>query len=270
MNKKQHFVPQMFLKNFCIADEPGKCWEYNLHNKAFSKKRTEELCVQNYLYEIRDDNGNYYYENGKNAVEKGFCQLESQYVPFIDVLLTRLEDGNRIVFTDNDLELLYAWISFLMIRNPLLLQAIPYVAKEIGTCIDTKIGKSYNFIELMPFLMEKFSFDLKKGHIEFLKSDENCSFVISDIPVIVKGNPLHHFCYVPISSKFAIVIQKPETIVTDVHSCIIRKLKKKDVMHYNYMIFNALINSFESELSFGNSLIANNQSILMEMILPGV
>ena len=237
MKKKQHFVPRMVLKNFCIENEPGKCWEYSLHNKSFSKRIIDDLCAQNYLYEIRDDNGLFYYEDGKNVVENGFGQIETQFAPFLESLISRLEQETTLIIAPNDLELLYVWISFLIIRNPIILHAIPLVAKEMGINIESKLSKSYNFVELMPFLLEKFTNDLKKGHIEFYKANASYSFVISDIPVIIKGTPLYKFCYYPISSSFAMVVKEPETAITDVHKCIVKELDNAEVMKQNYMMF---------------------------------
>ncbi|WP_155828743.1 DUF4238 domain-containing protein [Butyrivibrio sp. XPD2006] len=270
MKKREHYVPRMVLKNFCIEDEPGKCWEYNLHNKSFSKKRIEELCAQNYLYEIRDDKGDFFYDKGKNAVENGFGQLESEFTPFLDTLINRLEYENTLTISNNDLELLYTWISFLLIRNPIIFHALPFAAKEIGINIENKLSKSYSFIEVMPYLLERFTNDLKNGHIEFYKAVNEFNFVMSDIPIIIKEFPLHHYCYYPLSSRFAMAIKKPVTVVTDIHKCNVKMLNNYEVMKRNYMMFDALMNSYESDLAFGNSLIANNEIVLRQMILPGV
>ncbi len=270
MKKKEHFVPQMVLRKFCIDEEPGKCWEYNLYSRMITKKRTKELCAENFLYEIRDDKGNYYYPPGINVVENGFNKLEDMYTSFIDELIKRLEENDTLLFSNDDLESVYIWISLLIVRNPMILHAIPFAAKELGTTVESKLSKSYNFIELMPFLFEKFSADLRKGHIEFLKSSENYSFVISDIPVIVKGNPLHEFCYMPITAKFSLLIQKPETVLTNTHRCVILELNEHETMKYNYLMFDALMNAYESELSFGKSLIAKDQKVLRQMILLGI
>ncbi len=65
-------------------------------------------------------------------------------------------------------------------------------------------------------------------------------------------------------------INTPETVITDVHKCNVKNLDNSEVMRRNYMMFDALMNSYESELAFGNSLIANNQDVLRQMILPGI
>lgn len=95
MKKKQHYVPKMLLKRFSIPERKGKCWEYNLYKKEIQEKSIDDVCASNYLYEIRDESGEYFYPEGKNAMENGFSEIEYKLDLFWDEILEKLDSCNE-------------------------------------------------------------------------------------------------------------------------------------------------------------------------------
>ena len=54
ITKKQHYVPEFLLKNFCSSD--GKFAAYNIQYKSYSRKSPAQVCYKDFLYETRNNN----------------------------------------------------------------------------------------------------------------------------------------------------------------------------------------------------------------------
>lgn len=271
MTKKQHYVPQMLLKRFAILPLCEKVWEYNLFTKSITLKKLDEICASNYFYEIRDEAGNYLHEAGKNRVEDGFSLIESSYVQLFDELFERLKGGADSIELDNEeLEELNVWISFLILRNPLIYNAIVDVAKDYGVNFKGKLDQSYYFINIMPKELEQYSKDLSLGHMQFLKAHKDNGFIIGDIPVVFGDAPLHNFCYTPISKEYAIFISKPKSVLENLNRCDIKTLSYKETAQYNEMIHNAMLNAYEHHYLKGGSIVCHNKDILRKVVFPGL
>ena len=139
-------------------------------------------------------------------------------------------------------------------------------AEEYDIKLSNKISKSSSFLELMPKEIESIRDDLIKGHITFLKAyDEDC-FVLSDFPVLFYGVPLHEWCYMPISSKYAIMVNKPENALINNNLCFVKKLSKFDTFDWNYRMYALVHHSKESEFQIGKSVISEKKHVLERLI----
>ena len=265
ITKKQHFIPQMMLKFFTDGKD-NRFWEYNLNSHLLTKKRTDEVFFQNLIYEVRDERGKYYYEPGKNSMEKGFGIIETDFSVFLGELITEL-DGSESIICDNDRrDQICTWIAFMFARNPLVLKAIPLVADEYNIELINKISKAASFLKLMPKEIEDIRNDLMKGHITFLKaSDEDC-FVLSDFPVLFYGVPMHEWCYMPVSSKYAILVKKPDNALVNNNRCFVNKLSRVETFGWNYRMYALVLHSKESEFHAGNSVISEKKHVLEKLI----
>lgn len=259
ISKKQHYVPEMVLKHFCT--DKNKCWELNFNSGRIAKKSIREVCCTNQLYEIRDEIGEYYYPKGVNAVEKGFCRIETFYDNHINKLISELDKKEVIVLDSIEREYIYLWVSILLNRNPIIKQALPVVASDFGVTIKGEISQSYSFIEIMPASIKFFVEKFKKGRIKFLKTDKNNPFVISDIPVVIL-DPNCEECYMPLSSIYAIQIKKTDSVLIDLNNCEIQELSNKETDDYNTLMYQAVCAYRYSEFCFGNSVISSNKYTL--------
>ncbi len=85
VKKKQHYVPEMMLRAFCIPNS-NRVWEYNLHSGFITKKNISEICAERYLYELRDDVG-FVNPNTTNLLENEFCKIEGEFTNFFNFFL---------------------------------------------------------------------------------------------------------------------------------------------------------------------------------------
>ena len=257
--KKQHYVPRMVLRRFCDAD--GKIWEFNLNSQKITKRRIEELCASNLLYEIRDEDGQFFYPDRKNCFEKGLGRIENEYSPFFDDLLKQLQNKNFVDLSENDIGLINFWIALLLLRNPLVKAAMPLVSKDFNIYINDDLKKSYNFISLMPKGIEWLSKELRRGHIRFLKVSPYRAFVITDIPIWI-GNPIYKYCYMPLSSEYALEIKETKTILENCNRCEIIQLSSKETDDLNVMMFLSMRSIKVSEFECGNSVMSSDEFLL--------
>lgn len=77
MTKKQHYVPRTYLRGF--SDDEKRLWSYVLepHDNG-TLVSIESICRENYLYEVRDQAGDFV---APNFIEKVLAELERQYRP---------------------------------------------------------------------------------------------------------------------------------------------------------------------------------------------
>jgi len=270
MKKNQHYVPKMILKRFEIPTQREKSWEYNLHTKKITVKCIDEVCSSKYFYEIRNEAGEYYYPDGKNKLEDGFCKIETIYSPFWDELIARL-DGctDSIKLSMEEIESICLWVSILIMRNPVIKNVIPEVAKEFGETVQDKMSKSYLFVDLLPKGIEFMTRDLLKGHISFLRAPKESGFVIADIPVILGEPPVHEFSYTPISKNYAIQITAPKSVAVDVRHCVIRDLSRVEMVDYNNKVYSAMLNAYDFGYLQGASILSHSRDLLESVVLPG-
>lgn len=48
MTKKQHYVPQFYLRNFTLGD--NKLWVFDRENKEYYYKTPKDICFEKFLY----------------------------------------------------------------------------------------------------------------------------------------------------------------------------------------------------------------------------
>lgn len=264
VKKKQHYVPEMMLRGFCIPNS-NRVWEYNLHSGFITKKSISEICTERYLYELRDDSG-FVNSNTKNLLENEFSKIESEYTSFFNSFFEDLEGKDEYTFTDDSREKLCFWISFLIIRNPLIKKAIPIVANHLGAEVDSKFKKNYAFIYSIPEGFMWILNDLLKGKITIFRSECIDGFVTSDIPVMFFKYPIHQDCYVPVSSKYALCFTSPNTCIDNLSKVAIQGKGKKQVVNLNKLMYEGLRGFNNSMFLSGTSLIASSKISIKEAV----
>ncbi len=264
VKKKQHYVPEMMLRAFCIPNS-NRVWEYNLHSGFITKKNISEICAERYLYELRDDVG-FVNPNTTNLLENEFCKIEGEFTNFFNFFFEDLEGKDEYTFKDDSREKLCFWISFLIIRNPLVKKAIPIVANHLGGEVDSIFSKNYAFIQSIPDGFMWILNDLLKGKITIFRSECIDGFVTSDIPVCFFKYPIHQDCYVPVSNKYALCFTRPHTCLDNLSKVVIQGVKKKQVINLNKMMYQVLLGFNNSIFLSGNSLIASSKISIKEAV----
>ena len=119
--KRQHIVPEFYLKGFC--DEKGQLSVYDLGNHKYFLASPDKICVEKYAYETKWENANP--QLGKyvqpNSIEIAFSEKETQYKKLLDVLLNSCmnarENKHLVCKTDEKLMLAELVANFLL-RDP--------------------------------------------------------------------------------------------------------------------------------------------------------
>ena len=98
MTKKQHYVPQFYLRNFTSDD--NKLWVFDRVKEEYYFRTPKEVCYEKYLYETpwKDEEpklGKFVLEN---QIENYFADKEGEYSP----LLKRIIDICRNPQNKND------------------------------------------------------------------------------------------------------------------------------------------------------------------------
>lgn len=127
MTKKQHYVPQFYLRSFTSDD--NKLWVYDRVKEKYYFQTPKEVCYENYLYETpwEDENpklGRFVLEN---QIENYFADKEGEY----SVLIKRIIDicrnpqnKNALICNHEEKEMLASFVANIFVRNPWSLKQI--------------------------------------------------------------------------------------------------------------------------------------------------
>ena len=82
MTKKQHYVPQVYLRGFSTDNK--QIWSYMIDSLDNGKYvPIESICREKYLYEVKDDEGNWL---APNRIEKKLSILEGMFAENLRIL----------------------------------------------------------------------------------------------------------------------------------------------------------------------------------------
>ncbi len=121
MTKKQHYVPQFYLRNFTSDD--NKLWVYDRVKGEYYFQAPKEVCYEKYLYETpwKEEDpklGKFVLEN---QIEDYFAGREGEY----SLLLKRIVDicrnpqnRNALICGHKEKELLASFVANIFVRNP--------------------------------------------------------------------------------------------------------------------------------------------------------
>ncbi len=252
MGKKQHYVPRMYLKNFCIAGDAERCFEYNPHIKSVRRVRITEICEENYLYDIRDENGQFIFPDIKNKFEEVLSSVETKDEPFLYDLLSRIEKCDDVIFLNSEEREFLLGFAFLMVfRNPILRDSLEEAFDLIGgPKLNGKAETTYAWQIIMSRLNE-FAPKENSAQITFLKTKKEYPFITSGMPMYFTGNPIQKDFYMPLSSTVAFEMRLPQNVLINLDRCEVKKLDSSEVDTYNGKMLcrvNSLISSSEELL----------------------
>lgn len=240
ITKKQHYVPRMYLRNFCIDGEKDKCYEYNPYTNDVRIANINNLCEENYLYEIRDEEGIFLVPELKNQIEKAFSIIENEDAGLLRDLLELIEQTRgSIVLSDDQRKKLIGFIILMILRNPVLRDVLPETLKLInGTELKTEAEIKYAWIIIL-LHTDIYGYEIENTQLTFLKTKESNPFITSKLPMYFSGYPIQRDFYMPLSSKVAIEMRIPENALINVNKCDIRELSIEEVDSYNCKLLDS-------------------------------
>lgn len=117
ITKRQHFVPQFYLKQFTDAEGYLHC--YKKTNKNIFPARPYDICFKEYGYEVKSA-----FSNQKfllpNEIEKMFCSLEGEYCSVLQNVVNKSllnSNGTALICTLKEKEILASMVANFITRN---------------------------------------------------------------------------------------------------------------------------------------------------------
>ena len=243
--KNQHYVPQMYLKNFCIDGKQDRVFEYNKYSKEIVFRKIDDICAQNYIYEVINENKEFILNN-KNTIEDVFSNIEYEYDTFLRKLFIKL-DSEKIddfyYMSNEDRESIIGLFYFLFIRNKC---SIRVFEEKISAYFHKQLKRGeaiWAWMNYLPRFFSEYVSDIDNVLICFLKTSKEKPFITSSIPFYFDS--IENFRYMPLSSKYAFVIKNNDCALRDLN-----KYQTIDVIDvidkYNNLISNTDATSFIS------------------------
>ena len=217
--KKQHFVPIVYLKRF--SPDEKQIYEYNLEEGAIKVPVSiEDVCRENFLYEVRDNDGEIF---NINFLENKLCSFEGLFSTYRKRLLNKAcyaENSKTNSFLSKDEKDFWRFYATLqMMRLPSIIDGLEAVLSSefpeahsnhevrnnaIAYCLplfgNAERGEGSPFMFILKRLYEK------AIAIAYTKNDD---FYTSDRPLYGIKDPNNQFnfyllCF-PITSSIAIL-----------------------------------------------------------------
>lgn len=120
LKKKQHYVPQFYLKSFC--DESGKLTAFDPIRKKFKRITPQNICFENNLYETPTSDcneGSVSYINC-NYIENIFGKYEGDFASLQRKILAVGTEKNKndVILNIDEEKLFFHFIANMLVRNP--------------------------------------------------------------------------------------------------------------------------------------------------------
>ena len=117
ITRKQHFVPQFYLRQFIDTDNFLHCYR-KTNGKRFPA-HTDDICFREYGYEVNASFGNSKFLL-PNEIEKMFRSLENEYNQVLKSILQKCilnPNGHSLICTPHEKEVLASMVSNFLVRN---------------------------------------------------------------------------------------------------------------------------------------------------------
>ena len=155
ITKRQHFVPQVYLRGF--SADAKRVWSYSLDPlDSGTLAPIESLCRENYLYEIRGEDGNLIFPNW---IETVLCGLEGMFATNLRALERKACHKEnytiKCFLTSQEKAFWKVFVGVQMMRSPSVIRAVDDVAKEFldNQLSDNQI-RTFAVSQCLPFFSE--------------------------------------------------------------------------------------------------------------------
>jgi len=121
MTKRQHYLPQFYLRNF--TNDQGKVWCYDRFKERIYACNPRDIACENYLYETRWEDANP--KLGEfvlpNQMEKKFAEKEGEYSKLLQKIISicsNPQNKEALICSKEEKGVLASFISNMLLRNP--------------------------------------------------------------------------------------------------------------------------------------------------------
>ncbi|MCQ2534306.1 MAG: DUF4238 domain-containing protein [Clostridia bacterium] len=195
--QKEHYIPQVYLKGF--TNDENNIWFYDFEKKFSPNKPvpTKSVCYEEYLYEIRNDNGDIIFDN---YLEQCLSVLERMFSKYRTKIKNKtfLENQKTNCFLSRDEKIFWVtYITLQILREPRLIKATEKVCSHFYSKITTEntiknisrmlclplfeeINEDSPFMYLFNSLLDGM---LNLGFVVVI--DQSDLFITSDFPVCI-------------------------------------------------------------------------------------
>lgn len=172
--KKQHYIPQFYLKNFSQDAERLYIYDKSKGERGEIRHQTTvEVAHQNHFYTYRTKNGT------KENLEDFFCRFEGDAATIIEKV------HKSKVITPEEKEKLALFIAFLYTRTPASKSRTEETIQLVGEAVSRKMFANTSKEWMKKFFKEKLGQDMSDEEIEDLKDfaqDPKRSRIEFDVP----------------------------------------------------------------------------------------
>ena len=148
MKKREHFVPQFYLKSF--TDNNGLLHVFDRKEDTYFTCKPENICLERNLYETEWENANE--KLGKfvlqNSIEDNFAVAEERYSNILKKLLSvciKDQNPNAIITVTSERKVLISFIVNLYLRNPWTMKELDVdgISNDINENEEIEIIRQY-------------------------------------------------------------------------------------------------------------------------------
>ena len=206
ITKRQHFVPQFYLRQFIDSDKFLHCYS-KTNGKRFSA-HTDDICFREYGYEVNASFGNDKFLL-PNEIEKMFGSLENEYSKVLKSVIQKCiynPNGHSLICTLHEKEVLASMVSNFLVRNFLavennlddeitqdLLQNNEEIREIDNMLREMRLGDAKPLVELA---QKKLFLDPSQdGAAKFIYNallGMNISFIVTDVCANLKIGHMAH------------------------------------------------------------------------------
>lgn len=235
MKKKEHFVPQFYLKNFVNTN--GFLDIYDCNTSKFKEIRPNNICYENYLYETKWCNANKQLGEFvlENSIENIFMRYEKEFAELLKKIFricNPSQNRKALILRVEEKDLLCRFIANLYLRNPVNMQAMSLDTLTEDIRISEEIELINTLFERMGFgqidslcvaaqknvmlteelegsLPQELQKNFRKIDFRFYYANEQ-EFITSDAPVCIGNDQSiqaeHKICiYLALTPKIAVL-----------------------------------------------------------------
>lgn len=200
--KRQHYVPEGFLKGFAVPDEAPMIWVYEkLPQRKPRKVSTKQIAWEEYYYQQETPSGEIDFDSFERALA---TTIDNAVPPILQRLTPSI--GRVLQITEDERNIIAFFIGLSMTRVPSVRQGIQDIHTRIGNIAmsyeaekDSLLhklfedgvlrveAKSWVSLEPMIRMAEQIALSILKKNWQFYVAPVNVPFVTSDNPVIFSG-----------------------------------------------------------------------------------
>ena len=154
MTKKQHYLPQFYLKNF--ASDNGKIWTYDRYKGKIYACSPRDIACEKYLYETRWEDANP--KLGEfvlpNQFENKFAEREGEYSKLLQKIIglcSNEANKGALICNKDEKETLASFVSNMYLRNPWSMAQANLDCVTDGIMDVEEIKVIDNLLQLMEF-----------------------------------------------------------------------------------------------------------------------